>query len=58
MENYGEMNFINRQNGYIGQLNLSERGWNGGNMYALSGWVKDQQGQLKYTITGKWDSQI
>ncbi len=56
VENFGEMPFSNAKTGDTGELNLKKRGWTGKGAYEADGWIKDKNGNLRYTVHGKWDS--
>lgn len=50
LDHYGEMQFRNDTTGDTGVLKLTEKGWNGGGAYQLSGFVKNKAGQQCCTI--------
>mgnify|MGYP000927402830 FL=1 len=55
---YGNIRFRNSKTGDTAVLSLEKRGWSKKNAYDVQGSVSDGQGNLRYKIEGKWDSQF
>mmetsp|Transcript_6883 Transcript_6883/g.6177 ORF Transcript_6883/g.6177 Transcript_6883/m.6177 type:complete len:154 (-) Transcript_6883:425-886(-) len=58
LEVHGELPFVNKTTGETGLLELKERGWGGSGAHQMTGWVKDKNGNMKYKLEGKWNSQL
>ena len=58
VDNIGEIDYTNHTTGDIGHISLKKRGWGGKGAFEGEGWVKDKDGNLKYTLHGKWNSHL
>ena len=58
VENYGEIPYENLKTGDTGQLTLKKRGWGDRGAYESEGWIKDKNGNMRYTLQGKWNSYL
>lgn len=56
VDHFGEMEYKNYTTGVHGVLNLKEKGtWSDAGMCEISGWVKNKEGKLLYTLFGHWN---
>jgi hypothetical protein len=54
----GDLQMFNNTTGDSANINFKTRNWSGKNAYEAEGWVKNKQGDIKYTLKGKWDSYL
>ena len=58
VDNNGPMEIRNHTTGEVCHLDFKPRGWKASSAYQVSGKVLDTQGQVKYSIGGRWNDKI
>lgn len=58
VDNYGKMEVTNHTTGDTIIVDLKQRGWKASSAYQLSGYVKDNKGNVHWAVGGRWNSKI
>lgn len=58
VDNYGPMEIKNHTTGEVCLMNFKPRGWSESSAYHVTGKVLGKDGKIKWSIGGKWNSQM
>jgi len=58
IDHYGEVQYTNYNTKDTGFLALNKHGWTSKGAHEMTGWVKDKNGKIRYTMKGKWNESM
>jgi hypothetical protein len=58
VDNHGLMEIKNWTTGEVAHVDFKPRGWQASSAYQVSGKVMDDQGKVRYSIGGRWNSKL
>ncbi|PHH84236.1 hypothetical protein CDD83_2270 [Cordyceps sp. RAO-2017] len=58
VDNYGPMEIKNWTTGEVALLEFKPRGWKASSAYHLSGKILDAQGNVRFSLGGRWNSKL
>jgi hypothetical protein len=58
VDNYGLMEIKNWTTGEVAHVEFKARGWQASSAYQVSGKVMDDQGKVRYSLGGRWNSKL